>query len=127
MGQISFLIVFLFSFGKGECCVALYAGDFDVWHDSFSPRPHPLGYVLICFGAAIESSLFAYAVNPLGNFILDQHFRLLCSEGLKWRGVYSTARFVTNGIYRGNSTAVLDNGFVGSSAKLVYMRGDRTA
>jgi hypothetical protein len=34
VSQVSFLIIFLLTFGKWKCCVALYTSDFNVWHDS---------------------------------------------------------------------------------------------
>ena len=55
MGQVSFLVVVLLSLGKGKCCVALDAGNFNVWHDSVSPRAQSSLYPHL-FRSGIENS-----------------------------------------------------------------------
>ena len=47
VSQIAFLIVLLFSLSKRKCGIALNAGDFDVWHDAFSPRATPGAILLL--------------------------------------------------------------------------------
>jgi hypothetical protein len=63
MGQIPFLVVFLFALGEGKGTPTFGTSDFKVWHGAFLHQSRTEVSALMLLGGPLSSFLSAWLVN----------------------------------------------------------------
>jgi len=96
MSQVTFPIVFLFTFRKGKRGIAFRTRDFKVWHRGFSTRLETEDFQALCSSECLRPGFFRPADCAESAFSQTPNRGLTPSDTFDWAWVYSSGWVYSN-------------------------------